>query len=443
MDFRVRLLFLAGVGSVFFLVGYLYGEMGSAGPSSSELQSVLLQLHQAARGALRDPFLKPAELERLQREVMGAEAWAAAAPLTGESLRRRQEGARALGRASGGVLEAARLGLADARYARARALLEAVRGATELARGRLEALLPAAAGTEPAAAAGGAPAGAAGELAVRVAERPFGAHVRRGSTEVSEVFPGFPAHRSGVRAGCEILRIAGRPVDAGTWMEAFQKAQLPFEIRLRCRPPGGKGKGKGAGRGPVDQDPHRFRVMVVKKPFGMNIQVHVAPRVVEVLPGFPAEAAGVREGFVLKEIGDVPVDAVTWFEAFQNMPLPFTLTFDTTVPLHPGNPFFARNDSKHFVYLEKRLPPLPDTQYTDFHCEVSALPFGMQIRAPLDGRPRVARVLPGRPAEGQGVHEGDVLVELAGRPVNSSTWFAAFQQAAPPFGLRFRRPFAM
>lgn len=220
-------------------------------------------------------------------------------------------------------------------------------------------------------------------------------------------------------------------------METFQRARLPFEIRLRCQ----SAQDKTAGQGPLDSDPHRFRVMVVKKPFGMNIQVHVAPRVVEVLPGFPAEAAGVREGFVLTELNDQRVDAVTWFDAFQSTPLPFTLTFDTTIPVHAGNPFVGKNDSKHFVYLKE--PPLSDAKYMDFQCEVPAVPFGMQIRAPLRGRPRVVHVQPGSLADKQGVHAEDVLVEVAGRAVNSSTWFAVFQQAAPPFGLKFRRPYRM
>lgn len=436
MDFKLRLLFLSGTASIFFLVGYLYGEMRSAGPSSIELHSMILQIHEFARPASADIFIKASDLARLEREVTAAQGWAAAASLTGEALRQRQAGALSLRKLSGSVLESVRLSVASPRYVPAQRLLRELGEAFRLAHGRLEALLPAAAGAET-----NASTAAGGDLAVQVTERPFGAHIRRGSTRVAEVFPGFPASRAGVRPGCELTRIAGAPVSAGTWMEAFQRAQLPFEIRLRCPTP--EGGGTGAGHGPVDSEPRRFRVMVVQKPFGMNIQVHVAPRVVEVLPGFPAEAAGVREGFVLTQVNDRPVDAVTWLEAFENAALPFTLTFDTTVPVHPGNPFLASNESGRFVYLEKSLPPLGDTDYADFRCEVPTLPFGMQIRAPLTDWPRVARVLPASPAEHQGVRARDVLVEVAGRTVNSSTWFAAFQQAAPPFGLRFRRPYRM
>jgi len=77
--------------------------------------------------------------------------------------------------------------------------------------------------------------------------------------------------------------------------------------------------------------------------------------------------------------------------------------------------------------------------YEDFRCEVTALPFGMSLRAPVGGAPAVEVLVPGRPAEALGVHFGDILVEVAGRPVDGSSWFAALQQAVPPYGLRFRR----
>merc|ERR1719195_1888058 len=82
----------------------------------------------------------------------------------------------------------------------------------------------------------------------------------------------------------------------------------------------------------------------------MNIQVNKVPRVVEVLPGFPAEAAGIRRGHVLVRVNDKPVDASNWFEEYQASQLPFTLTLDTAVPLHPDNPFFKappKRDHQH------------------------------------------------------------------------------------------------
>jgi len=79
----------------------------------------------------------------------------------------------------------------------------------------------------------------------------------------------------------------------------------------------------------------------------MNVQVNVVPRVVEVLPGYPAEAAGIRRGFVLTEINDEPVDAKNWFEQFQDEEMPFTLTFDTKMALHAGNKFFKKKNKPH------------------------------------------------------------------------------------------------
>lgn len=433
MDFRVRIAFLFGTGSIFFLVGYLYGEMQSTTPSSNELQSMMLNLQEMVKPSRMDLFLKGTDLDQLEKMIMSSESWASAEALTSETITERLEGLQGLRKVCQKVLEDARLGLADARYERARTVLTATGDSLAVAMSRLDTLLSASMGAQGRNWSAAGPAGE-GVISVRVAEKPFGAHIKRGTLEVIEVFPGFPAHRNGVQPGCELLEVAGQLVTAGTWMEVFQQAATPFDIRLRC----GHQANSTAGRGPLVPDPHRYRVMVTKKPFGMNIQVHVAPRVVEVLPGFPAEAAGVREGFVLKEINEQPVDAVTWFKAFQNTPLPFTLTFDTLVPVHAGNPFLAKGEAPG--HAKKELPPLRDSDYADFKCEVLALPFGMQIRAPLDGWPVAYKLVEGLPAEKQGVREGDVLVEVAGRPVNSSTWFAAFQQSAPPFGLRFRRP---
>merc|ERR1712227_1099449 len=99
----------------------------------------------------------------------------------------------------------------------------------------------------------------------------------------------------------------------------------------------------------LPQDPHHFRVMVLKKPFGMNVQTHVLPRVVEVLPGFPAEAVGVRVGFVLTEVNEQAVTGKNFTNAFERCPLPCSLTFDTDVPVHEGNPFIQpdRSASNH------------------------------------------------------------------------------------------------
>merc|ERR1719375_990687 len=60
-----------------------------------------------------------------------------------------------------------------------------------------------------------------GVFDITVKERPFGMHLRRGSLVVEEVFPGFPAEKSGVYPGCLIEKIAGDAAKQGTWMEVF------------------------------------------------------------------------------------------------------------------------------------------------------------------------------------------------------------------------------
>lgn len=299
-------------------------------------------------------------------------------------------------------------------------------------------------------------------LAVLVSERPFGMHVRRGSTVVEEVFPGFAAHKSGVRKGCEVLQVSGTSVSQGTWMEAFQAALLPFELRLLCPMNHTRWfpqKGALAGKGALSNSTHRYRVMVHQRPYGMNVQVNVVPRVTEVLPGSPAEAAGVKAGFVLIEVNDKPVNGSTWFDAWEQAPTPSTITFDTRMPLHKDNPYLeAGKEAGQVVpvtgppkvaggFSANGLLPLgiskdsPLTEgYTEVKVAVEKIPFGMQVATPYKIRPVVQMVTPDLPAAKAGVRPGDILVEVAGLPVTADTWFSSFQQATPPFGLVFKRP---
>jgi len=232
-------------------------------------------------------------------------------------------------------------------------------------------------------------------------------------------------------------------------MEVFQQEALPFSLRLFCpKKVSLDKKGPQGGQGPLSTAENDFRVKVAKRPFGMNIQAHVLPRVVEVLPGYPAEAAGVKAGFVLTAINGQPVDAQNWFDVWQKSSVGTELTFNTNVPLHADNPFVKDADAevKQAPSLDESgalvIPPELDTGYSDFRAAVKKLPFGMHISAPKDGRPTVQNLVEGMPAEEAGVKVGDVLIGVSGLPVDSSSWFASFQQAVPPFGLRFRRPSA-
>eukprot|EP00928_Gymnodinium_smaydae_P011438 TRINITY_DN14221_c0_g1_i1.p1 TRINITY_DN14221_c0_g1~~TRINITY_DN14221_c0_g1_i1.p1 ORF type:complete len:387 (-),score=91.33 TRINITY_DN14221_c0_g1_i1:195-1355(-) len=273
-----------------------------------------------------------------------------------------------------------------------------------------------------------------GFLNISVAEKPFGMHVRRGSLVVEEVFPGFPAQKLGVHRGCEVRELAGAQVTQGTWLDLFQNTQVPFELKLYCPP------SASSGEGPLTADKKRYRVMVVKKPFGMNVQVNVVPRVVDVLPGYPAEKAGVRRGYVLTAVNDVAVNASTWYTAWQQAQVPCTLTFDTTVPVRKNNPFFstsqapARSEGKAGAALPALEKPGRWVDVT-----VQSLPFGMHVNAKPGSRPEVQGLVAGMPAAKAGVQEGDILVEVAGRQVDAATWFAAFEEAVPPFGLHFWR----
>merc|ERR1711976_670684 len=69
-----------------------------------------------------------------------------------------------------------------------------------------------------------------------------------------------------------------------------------------------------------------LRVLMTERPFGMNVQVNVVPRVVEVLPGYPAEKVQVKRGYVLTEVNKMPVDAKNWSRMIQTCKLPCPLT---------------------------------------------------------------------------------------------------------------------
>jgi C-terminal processing protease CtpA/Prc len=279
-----------------------------------------------------------------------------------------------------------------------------------------------------------------GQLNITVKEKPFGMHMRRGSVIVEEVFPGFPAEKLGVRAGCEVQEIAGEKVKQGTWLQIFKQTATPFNISFACPPQASKG------HGPMSVDEHNYRVLVVKKPFGMNIQVNhngnSVPRVVDVLPGSAAEAAGVRRGFVLTHVQEKPVTAENWHDEWNKAAPPCTLTFDISMPAHGNNPHFNEslgNDST-IALPEDWEEDEPIAGFQDVKVSVTELPFGMAVDAPPGKLPIVKGVVDGGPAQAVGVQAGDVLFKVAGHRVDSSTWFAAFQHAVPPFGLHFRRP---
>ena len=69
-------------------------------------------------------------------------------------------------------------------------------------------------------------------------------------------------------------------------------------------------------------DQHGYRIMVTQVPLGMKIQWRralgrsVCAEVLEVLPGYPADVAGIREGYVLVKVNGQPIVWETWLQAF-------------------------------------------------------------------------------------------------------------------------------
>eukprot|EP00747_Dinoflagellata_sp_TGD_P168953 gnl/TRDRNA2_/TRDRNA2_196629_c0_seq1.p1 gnl/TRDRNA2_/TRDRNA2_196629_c0~~gnl/TRDRNA2_/TRDRNA2_196629_c0_seq1.p1 ORF type:complete len:538 (-),score=118.82 gnl/TRDRNA2_/TRDRNA2_196629_c0_seq1:65-1678(-) len=445
----VRPIILGCMAIGLFGTGFLYGGLGNAPPAEPTMVKKPF-FQPMDLSFFGNPFLRTSDLDSLSKLLVEASGWPPVNILTLDVLPQRQKGYQQLMNDTNKLMEGAMMSMADRKYAKLLPALELVKKATTIEHFYLKHLLPAAAGANPDQKKKFGPNG---ETIVTVKERPFGMRLKRGSLRVEQVFPGFPAHNLGITAGCVVLEVAKTEAEAGTWMQLFQSSKLPFELKLSCKAED-KVHDTNEGRsGPMSTDPEHFVAMVTKKPWGMNIQANVVPRVVEVLPGFPAEAAGVRKGFVLTEVAGQPVTAENWFNAFQETPLPFAVTFNTTVPLHAGNPFFSANATGTGEDDEKGAgasqaattpmptpPPLDPNEYTDWQCDVTKLPFGMQVRAARGDYPRVIAVLPFTPSAKAGVKVGDILIEVAGRPVDYISWFAAFQQAVPPFGLKFKRP---
>ena len=87
-------------------------------------------------------------------------------------------------------------------------------------------------------------------------------------------------------------------------------------------------------------DRHWYRIMVTQVPLGMKIQKartqecnpdpldrSMCAEVLEVLPGSPADVAGIREGYVLVKVNDQPIVWETWLQVFHLIRRSASLTF--------------------------------------------------------------------------------------------------------------------
>ena len=111
--------------------------------------------------------------------------------------------------------------------------------------------------------------------------------------------------------------------------------------------------------------------MVTQLPLGMQIQTcwqsasdgRICAEVLKVQPGSVADVAGICEGYVLVKVNDQPAVGETWLEVFQNMKLPFSLTFlaEAPVQLGPENsefvsgPYDVTPSDQYEAKLAKRI----------------------------------------------------------------------------------------
>mmetsp|Transcript_24644 Transcript_24644/g.62849 ORF Transcript_24644/g.62849 Transcript_24644/m.62849 type:complete len:1286 (+) Transcript_24644:2087-5944(+) len=272
--------------------------------------------------------------------------------------------------------------------------------------------------------------GQMGEMfTVVVDQKPFGMQMRVGSRKVSTAPRDLPAFGKGIRAGCELLEVNKKPVDAITWLEAFSSASPPFPIAVQCPT-----TSEAVTKPELGQD-GVLRIRVVKAPFGMNVEN--SPRspkgvVTKVLPGFPAELAGVQAGYQIVEVDGHEVTAQTWYSVFSQAKIPFTIGFRT---------LDAAENIKHIEDTqdqEQEDEVLKDAAYTKLLAVVvQQKPFGMEVQI-RGGKPRVVRVVDSLPAAGAGIQRGDVVEEVGGMKVTAQNWFEVWQQSVPPFGLKLR-----
>ena len=140
--------------------------------------------------------------------------------------------------------------------------------------------------------------------------------------EIGAVVEESPAERAGIRPGALILQVSGRPVQ--TWME-LQLAVLPRagrELELVVR--GGDGAQRTARLTP--QAEGQFQLGEI----GVLPQMH--PQVRSILPGEPAERAGIRADDVILAVDGEPVEnqgeLIATINASAGVPLTLTIRRD-------------------------------------------------------------------------------------------------------------------
>ena len=140
--------------------------------------------------------------------------------------------------------------------------------------------------------------------------------------EIGAVVEESPAERAGIRPGDLILQVSGRPVQ--TWME-LQLAVLPRagrELELVVR--GGDGVQRTARLTP--QAEGQFQLGEI----GVLPQMH--PQVHSILPGEPAERAGIRADDVILAVDGEPVEnqgeLIATINASAGVPLTLTIRRD-------------------------------------------------------------------------------------------------------------------
>mmetsp|Transcript_14014 Transcript_14014/g.34206 ORF Transcript_14014/g.34206 Transcript_14014/m.34206 type:complete len:487 (+) Transcript_14014:2173-3633(+) len=189
-------------------------------------------------------------------------------------------------------------------------------------------------------------------------EKPFGLHIQEGSLTVSRVRG--QAKLLGANPGDKLVSMDGVMVDAYTWKQVYQNAEVPFPIVLASL--GRHSSSSIEGTNPLSHSnrssnssmtsPLRRRTITVcVAPFGMTCQVFKGAVIVRSVEGEAAHC-GIRSGDRIETVSGVRVGPETWKDTFRsacrNLPFDMVILPYSPPGTQPSNGVMDSTSSTRF-----------------------------------------------------------------------------------------------